>query len=103
MKLDIHEISFFLCVSCLLNNQQHLRTDTHHIAFFKELDYLPINRLFFRVCNRVAVNLGPPCAGPLRGQITVKSPGFLDARCAMPKRGAPADTTNHWLCDGDQC
>ena len=23
-----------------------------------------------------AVNLGPPCAGPLRGQITVKSPGF---------------------------
>ena len=50
-----------------------------------------------------AVNLGPPCAGPLRGQITVKSPGFLDARCAMPKRGAPADTTNHWLCDGDQC
>ena len=45
-----------------------------------------------------AVNLGPPCAGPLRGQITVKSPGFLDARCAMPKRGAPADTTNHWLC-----
>jgi len=37
----------------------------------------------------------------------VKSPskalGFLSARCAMPKRGAPADTTNHWLCDGDQC
>ena len=22
----------FFCVSCLLNNQQHLRTDTHHIA-----------------------------------------------------------------------
>ena len=23
---------FFVCVSCLLDNQQHLRTDTHHTA-----------------------------------------------------------------------
>ena len=50
-----------------------------------------------------AVNLGPPCVRPLAAKSPPKALGFLSARCAMPKRGAPADTTNHWLCDGDQC
>ena len=56
------------------------------------------------VPNTDAVNLAPPRAGPLRGQITVKSPGLSKRPLRdAPKRGAPADTTNHWLCDGDQC
>ena len=30
--LAVCDSFFCFCVSCLLNNQQHLRTDTHHIA-----------------------------------------------------------------------
>ena len=42
-------------------------------------------------------------SGKVGGQTPPKALAFSERPLPMPKRGAPADTPNHWLCDGDQC
>ena len=47
---------FFCCVSCLLDNQQHLRTDTHHTVAV-EFNRQNQNKRFFLVFSVCGVSL----------------------------------------------